>query len=179
MANLRTALRALPRAEDIDDRAAIDVDAAMQRADEADAREAADAAAQRESYRVAVEAAEARARLRDADDDRLAQAFNIVAFCEAQRGRAVLSRKGAATATLIKRLLDALFDDDAPVVYPQFVANALGGRSALDMEAITAAIAGAPDAPPAAEAEEPAPAPAAASEASATSADAEQPEDTR
>lgn len=79
---------------------------------------------------------EAEAFARDENSDRLAYAINAVALTEYQRGRLATSRKGSWTIMQIKALLDALLDDDAPVVYPSFAKGALGGRSTLPMAAI-------------------------------------------
>jgi hypothetical protein len=122
---------------------------ALDRADAAIAAElkaAEDEAARRAEAerREAQDRADADAR--DANDDRLADSINIVRATEAQIGRHITSRKGAATVTLIKRLLDALHADDAPATNPQFEPGAKGGRSALDMAAIERAIAGAAEA---------------------------------
>ena len=142
------ALRIARDAVDAEDR---DIEAAEAEARRAEAeRDAADEAARDASARAfaaQAEAVEALARIRDADADRMAYAIAIVQCAEAQKGRFIPSRKGAQTIVLIKRLLDALHDDDAPVVYPQFEPGALGGRSKLDMAGIEAAITGerAPD----------------------------------
>jgi hypothetical protein len=140
-------IRSLPRAAPHDDPfspppARPDLAAALDSAGKSLAEEdrAAAAAAERRAGEEAREALKAQAR--DEDDDRFAQAINLVRFVEMQKGRLITSRKGAATVKLIKRLADALLEDDAPRTYPEFIPNALGGRSALDLAKIEAAIAG-------------------------------------
>ena len=131
------ALRTAREAVDAEER---DIEAAEARRAEAERDAAREASAR--AFAAQAEAVEALARIRDADADRMAYAIAIVQCAEAQKGRFIPSRKGAQTIVLIKRLLDALHDDDAPVVYPQFEPGALGGRSKLDMAGIEAAITG-------------------------------------
>ena len=90
-------------------------------------------------------AAEAKSRAEDYSADRLALSINVVLHAEQQRGRATISRKGAATVVLIKQMLDAVHAEDKPVTYREFGPGAFGGGSQIDLSAIADVLSGKKD----------------------------------
>ena len=90
-------------------------------------------------------AAEAKSRAEDYSADRLALSINVVLHAEQQRGRATISRKGAATVVLIKQMLDAIHAEDQPVTYREFGPGAFGGGSQIDLSAIADVLSGKKD----------------------------------